>query len=405
MLIMQQKNLSTITSLALCGTVLLTPYGCMADIPTEAIEALGQKYELEFRRKDNKKNRQKAAREMVIEHPGGGLFFDEVIGVELNPEYQTTAGRSRRRQQHQSHSQVRTDQDDFILFQQFHHQQQMQKRQQQGMKLHDQLVSTYDTRFTGTRQRNAGGGLLWFHPQAREQATPVTTFKQSLVQYFQRMLQYSPATFGTSLACLVVFLLWQIVPNASWLLQYCVCSRQSSVKSHGLSILLSTVSHFSLRHLALNLLLFFHLAPKIWSTVPENTIQTYSSSKRSRHTKDIPFTPTPLWPLLLGSSLFSNGLFLAIRTNKTCLGLSGVVMAMMSYYYGGVLGNSTVPLQFWIGGILPISLPPRQLIRILVGVSFLGSFSTRSTIAHLVHLGGLIFGVLYYHATQRRIFQ
>jgi membrane associated rhomboid family serine protease len=392
--------------LALCATTLLASSGvCVADIPTEAIEALGRKYEREFRKKDNKKNRQKAAREMVIEHPGGGLFFDEVIGVELNPEYQTTAAQSRlqRSQRQQSQSQTRSDHDDFIVFQQFHHQQQIQKRQQQGMELHNQLVSTYDTTFTGTRQRNVEGGLQGFHRQVL--TSVAVPFLQSLTLYFRGMVQNSPATLGTSLACAIVFVLWHLFPHASWLQQYFVCSRQSAMKSHGLSILLSSVSHSSLRHLLVNLLLLFHLAPKLWSTIPATTSQKSSLSKGIHRTNyNASTSSTPLWPLILGSSIVANSVFVAIRTTKACLGLSGVVMAMMAYYYGGVMLNSTVPLQFWIGGILPLSVPPRQLIRILVGISFLGSFSTRSTIAHLVHLGGLIFGLLYFHATHQRTF-
>jgi membrane associated rhomboid family serine protease len=306
----------------------------------------------------------------------------------------------------------RPDHDDFIIFQQFHHQQQRQFRQQQDKELHDQLVSSYYDASGGGSSNptmgGGGGGVFFFHrpsswTAATAAAAPFPPITESLRQYFDSMRRNSPATLATTVACVLVFLVWQVVPNAPWLQKYFVCSRQSFHNSHGLSLLLSTVSHSSLRHLAVDLLLLFHLAPKLWSN-SSNTDLVAATRRRRRNTATAPSTtttlplpPPPLWPLLLGSSLFTNSLFVAVRQTKTCLGLSGVVMALMAYYYGGTV-DARQPIQFWIGGILPVSIPPRQLICILCGVSLVGSFSTKSTIAHLVHLGGLMFGLLYYHA-------
>jgi hypothetical protein len=50
-----------------------------------------------------------------------------------------------------------------------------------------------------------------------------------------------------------------------------------------------------------------------------------------------------------------------------------------------------------IGGILPVSIRAQLLVQVLLGVSLVGSFSSRSSIPHLVHLGGLIYGMVYYH--------
>ncbi|KAG7374923.1 rhomboid family protein [Nitzschia inconspicua] len=396
---------------------------CHADLPTEALEALGRKHEREFKKKDTKRNREKAAREMVIEHPGTFFWDEEGGGVELNPEYnkynnnnnKNNNNNNQRKQNKKQQSSTRMIEDDFILFQQFHHQQHRQYKQQQGMEFHDQMLMENENVAATSRrpsnQRNVPlGGGIWFQRPSSSRTTttvdPVPPIMQSLHQYFQSMKQNSPATFGTTIACAIVFVLWQIVPSATWLQTYFVCSRQSFIQSHGLSLLLSTVSHSSLRHLTVNLLLLFHLAPKMWSNsshiqeLPSRVRATTNNNISPQAAATITTRSTPpLWPLLLGSSLFTNGLFVAIRRTKTCLGLSGVVMALMAYYYGGGIVDASQPLEFWIGGILPISIRPRPMIRILCGISLLGSFSTRSTIAHLVHLGGLIFGLLYYHVT------
>lgn len=406
--------------------LLLLPTACHADIPTEALEALGRQHEREMRKKDTKRNRQKAALEMVIEHPGigsgSGLFFDQQAGdIELNPEYQK-AQRKKNRNANSNNNRHQYD-DDFIVFQQFHHHQHNQHRQQQGLALHEQLVHGYDAASPGpvfASRGNTVGSLLGLQRPLAAAEAPVPPITQSLQYYFQSMLEHSPTTFAMTFACVVVFLLWQAVPTAPWLRTYFVCGRDSFRQSHGLSLLLSNVSHNSLRHLAVNLLTLFHLAPKLWSSSSSSSGNTtarvadlMSATSRKRKSSAATTTTTgpaslspplpPLWPLLWGSAIFTNSLFVAFYTTKTCLGLSGVVMAMMAYYYGGIMGDTTQPLQFLIGGILPISLRPHQLIRILLGVSLVGSFSTRSTIAHLVHLGGLIFGLLYYHGMQQAI--
>ncbi|KAG7348890.1 rhomboid family protein [Nitzschia inconspicua] len=391
---------------------------CHADLPTEALEALGRKHEREFKKKDTKRNREKAAREMVIEHPGTYFWDEEGGGVELNPEYNKYSNNNNknknnknnlRKRNKKEQSTTTTIEDDFILFQQFHHQQHRQYKQQQGMEFHDQMLTEYDD--GATSRRNVPLGGIWFQRPSSSRtsaADPVPPITQSLQQYFRSMKQNSPTTFGTTIACAVVFVFWQVVPSATWLQTYFVCSRQSFIQSHGLSLLLSTVSHSSLRHLTVNLLLLFHLAPKLWSNNYSHIQELPSRVRATTNNNILPqgaaatITTTatpPLWPLLLGSSLFTNGLFVAIRRTKTCLGLSGVVMALMAYYYGGGIVDVSQPLEFWIGGILPISIRPRPMIRILCGISLLGSFSTRSTIAHLVHLGGLMFGLLFYHVT------
>jgi membrane associated rhomboid family serine protease len=100
-----------------------------------------------------------------------------------------------------------------------------------------------------------------------------------------------------------------------------------------------------------------------------------------------------LWPFMLGSSILSNAVFVTFRPHGVCLGLSGVTTSLFAACANASPDDS---VRILVAGIVPISLSTKTVFELLAGISLLGSFSTRSTIAHLVHLGGLVFGSLYY---------
>jgi membrane associated rhomboid family serine protease len=194
---------------------------------------------------------------------------------------------------------------------------------------------------------------------------------------FSRMRQYminlkkaSPSVFWTALSCIGIFILWQIPLAIPLLLKSCVCSRSNIIQAAGLPLFLAAISHASLYHLLANLFTLCSIAPGVYSV-----------------------TKSPLWPLLLGSAVFSNAVFVGLRRSGSCLGLSGVTMSVIAVQARGVPNRV---YSFLLGGILPISLPANQILQALLAVSLVGSFMRNSRIAHLVHLAGLIFGVLYY---------
>jgi membrane associated rhomboid family serine protease len=74
------------------------------------------------------------------------------------------------------------------------------------------------------------------------------------------------------------------------------------------------------------------------------------------------------------------------------MGLSGVTMSLIAI-------NARLHPQRVFGivvGVFPVRLPAEHMLQILLIGSLVGSFSQGSRIAHLAHLGGLLFGMLYY---------
>lgn len=199
----------------------------------------------------------------------------------------------------------------------------------------------------------------------------------SLVKRIQESLeelhQVSPSLFWTTISCVTIFILWQIPSLQRLLLQTFVCSRSNIVRTNGASLVLSAVSHESFHHLLVNLFTLFRIGP---------TVKQQIIPRRS------------MWPLLLGSAVGSNALFAAGRPKGSCMGLSGVTMALIA------IQAKAFPKQVFgvVLGVFPVSLPAERILEILFLVSLAGTFVRRSRIAHLTHLGGLLCGVLYYES-------
>jgi hypothetical protein len=345
---------------------------CHGGVPTESIEATKRQG-----KRTSPSRHLKLTSTVVVEHPG---LFSNSGGIEINPDYISAKYSSTVKQGrlHNRHRGGGGGSDDFVSIH--------MKNPRAPVFQDDFFTNDPKDRF---QQQNESSGLSFTW---QRQPTSIT---ESLRNYFQTMLQQSPTSFWTFASCLVVFLLWQIFPRASWMYKYFVCTRQSTIQSRGMSLLLSSISHSSFRHFAVDLLALCHLAPKVWKH--SNNFRFTNSGTTLGEIMDRPKrAATPLWPLFLGSGVFPHVLFVLVRKHSACLGLGGVIMALMGYYYGGVMPPNQT-LNFMIGGILPVSIRAQLLVQVLLGVSLVGSFSSRSSIPHLVHLGGLIYGMVYYH--------
>jgi membrane associated rhomboid family serine protease len=231
-----------------------------------------------------------------------------------------------------------------------------------------------------------------------------TSLKEKIQNYFVSLHQISPFLLWTTLACMAVFGMWQIPrftrgPPNSILSRYFVNSHDNTRKTLGLSLVLASVSHISPYHLLVNLLSFSHLGPSVCTLLQQQQQQQASSSLfRSGQQQ----WKSKLWPLLLSSAVFSNAFFLLSQGRRrgaaSSLGLSGVTMTLLA-----IQALATPSRQFRIVlGIFPVSLQAKHFLQILIGVSLLGclssgsSGSASSNIAHGAHLGGLVYGMLYY---------
>jgi membrane associated rhomboid family serine protease len=262
----------------------------------------------------------------------------------------------------------------------------------------------------------------WQQPQQQQPSKndDACSYLDIVRAYCMNMYRTSPTTFWTTASCLSVFLLWQVAPPRlrPLLHGYFLCSRASVRRSKGLSLLLASISHNSFRHLLVNLMTMLHFAPKLLVAGGGTTAGAGGRrmKSRARHMWTGPAIDVvagafagdgpqrqqrqqrPLWPLVVGGALWGNLLFVSFRRRGSCLGLSGVTMAMMA-----VLGSSDPTRQLKLGvGFIPISLRAKHAILILLLVSLVGSlFDSSSTICHLGHLGGLLYGMTYHQLAYR----
>lgn len=212
-----------------------------------------------------------------------------------------------------------------------------------------------------------------------------STISQQILQFFNNLHAVSPALSSTVVSCLAVFVLWQVPICHAILRKYFVCSRYNLTLSSGrvASLLLSSVSHAGLIHLIFNIAALVSFGPRV----------QYFLASTSRW---------KLWPLLVGSALASSLCFLLLDRshNEGAMGLSGVTLALLAVYARAFPNEN---LGILLAGILPVRMQSQQLLRWLLGVSLFGTLSTRrSQVAHSSHLGGLLFGVVYYEIWSRR---
>lgn len=158
----------------------------------------------------------------------------------------------------------------------------------------------------------------------------------------------------------------------------------------GASLILSSLSHISPYHLLFNLLALLNFGPSVKRILQQRT-RAFTTTDKSM-----------LWPLLVSSAMFSNAaqLWLTARrgSSSSSLGLSGVTMALAAIQ---ARAEPHRTFRVLLLGIIPVSMQARHLLPILMAVSLVGHlwpFQQRGgdNIAHMAHLAGLIFGVVYY---------
>lgn len=142
----------------------------------------------------------------------------------------------------------------------------------------------------------------------------------------------------------------------------------------------SAVSHRDPIHLAFNLLTFSSFAPVLWQLPTRNFAG-----------------------LLLGSAIASSGTWLyeqrekgRQRSNIGALGSSGIVSGMLT-----TVTMFKPNMQIAVMGIIPAPLWIATCTYFLVDTYMMRS-SRESTVGHSAHIGGGVFGVLYYTMFLRR---
>lgn len=112
--------------------------------------------------------------------------------------------------------------------------------------------------------------------------------------------------------------------------------------------------------------------------------------------------PRPVWPVLLGASLSGSLMYIMMdyvvhrqQDSGGCLGLSTVTLGLIAFW-ARLYPERT--LRFLLGPI-PVSMTASMALYALLGWSLIAALFpmvANDSIAHSGHLGGLLFGCLYY---------
>jgi membrane associated rhomboid family serine protease len=217
--------------------------------------------------------------------------------------------------------------------------------------------------------------------------TSFDSVTSSIQGYFLHLYASSPAVAQTLVTCLGTFLLWQISACQPILQDYFVCSRRNFMAGRWSALLLSSISHAGLFHLAFNLMTLVSFG------IPVQ--QTLQMSK------------WPVWPLLLGGALAGSFSYLLLESGGGgCIGLSAVTLSLLAVQ--AQLYPKNV-MAFRLMGVIPVRIQAEKALQVLLVWSLFGSFWKRGgrsgggvPIAHSAHLGGLLFGIAYHAAWVRQ---
>lgn len=210
---------------------------------------------------------------------------------------------------------------------------------------------------------------------------PIT---QAIRNYFVSLHQFSPTLFFGTTTSIAFFILWQFQSTShavgKILRNHFICSQYNVMKKKRFhALVLSAFSHASLQHLAVNLYAYSIFGRSVKQTLANQGVA--------------------LWPFVCSASIFASLTFLAMdRGGGSCIGLSGVTLALLAF---DSLVYPSKELRM-IVSFVPIQLPAYYLFLGLVGMSIAGIMGlVGGNVAHSTHLGGLLFGTLFYEAFKR----
>jgi len=235
-----------------------------------------------------------------------------------------------------------------------------------------------------------------FFPQttSTQQQTQIP-LSQIVRDFACRLHSQSPFIFFGSLTSLIIYVFWQINYLTPILQRHFVCSKTNIFDNKCYhTLLFSAISHNSLNHLGVNLYAFFTFGKKV-----EEMLLRSNGRKIDKNISMCLFC--------VGSALFGNIVFLLLSPRgSSCIGLSGVTLSLMTLY---ARKYPDIQLGFVIH-FIPVRLRAEYMLIGVFVISVIGVLKSLmgsvggGNIAHATHLGGLIFGLLYfecYFATNR----
>ena len=208
---------------------------------------------------------------------------------------------------------------------------------------------------------------------------------QVIKDYFHSLRNYSPTIFNGVAISIVVFTVWQL-PTSSTITKilrnHFTCSHYNVIqKKRYHALITSAFSHASLSHLAVNMYAYITFGRAVKPVLDRQGVA--------------------LWFFVTSSAICSSLTSLALdKRGSSGLGLSGVTCAMLAF---DSMLNPTKQFRAVVS-FIPISLPAYYLFVGLIGLSIagvLGMSVGRANIGHSAHLGGLIYGAMFYNACKK----
>lgn len=226
--------------------------------------------------------------------------------------------------------------------------------------------------------------LQSYRYEQQEQRPP--SLIQAISNYFGELQRFSPTLFYGFITSILLHILWQFQSSSKLLMQmlrnHFVCSHYNVLRKRRYhALLLSAFSHASFHHIAVNMYAYVTFGRSVKQLLASHGL--------------------PLWIFVVSAALFGNIVFLLFDKGGggSCVGLSGVTLALLAF---DALVYPTKELRM-IVSFIPITLPAYYLFLGLLGFSILGicGLAGSDGVAHSTHLGGLVYGAMFYEAFKR----
>ena len=204
---------------------------------------------------------------------------------------------------------------------------------------------------------------------------------QVINYYLISLKNYSPTLFNGVATSIAVFIMWQLPSQTitKILRNHFISSHYNIIrKKRYHALITSAFSHSSLSHLAVNMYAYIMFGRAIKPVLDRQGVA--------------------LWVFVLSSAICSDITSLALGSSG--LGLSGVTCAMLAF---DALLNPTKQFRAVVS-FIPITLPAYYLFVGLIGLSVAGVLGVsvgRANIGHAAHLGGLMYGAIFYNACKK----
>lgn len=232
---------------------------------------------------------------------------------------------------------------------------------------------------------NEGFYRVSFHSPMRNNHRP-PPLTELVRNYIVALHNFSPTLSNGFFSSILVYMLWKSQASSfvgKYLRNHFQCSRYNVIRKKRFhALILSAFSHASFNHIAVNMYAYLTFGRSVKQVLARHGIS--------------------LWPLVFSSAILGNLAFLAFDNGQgSCIGLSGVTLSLVAF---DALVHPTKELRMFVS-FIPLRISAYHLYLVLLGISVMGILGIeileRGSIAHSTHLGGLVWGSLFYEAFKR----